>query len=150
MEKKAAAMLEAYAIGASAALQEIGMDKMAADDLAIKLAEEPGVGARIGNIAMGPLAPMHQAALAPHGQSMDAMTRAGAAGTLGAAGGAIGGSLGGAGVGALTGLLSRGRISPATGAAYGGSIGSLAGLLGGGAAGSDYALRKSYDPGMSE
>ncbi len=151
MEKKAAVMLEAYAIGASSALQELGMDKVAADEIAIKLAEEPSTGERILNQI--PSGGLMTAALSPRGSGMEGFGRGLIYPAVGAVGGGVAGSAGGAGigagVGALAALLSRGKLSPGKaaieGAAMGGAGGGVLGFAGGGMYGRDKALRDTFE-----
>ncbi len=141
MMDKQAAVLDAYAYGASLALQEAGMEKSAADDVAIKLAEEPTGGQRALNALLGPA---YAGLAAPEGKGWESAGRGLLYGMGGSMAGGLGGGLVGGGLGALTGLASRGRIHPTTGAGVGGYIGSQLGSIGGGLTAADYALRKSW------
>lgn len=111
----------AYAYGASIALQEAGMDKMAADEAAAEMAEAQGPSAaqRAMSLMAGPIGAAYAA---PKGHGWHTLGNVAAGQGLGA----VGGGAAGAGLGAGIGALLK---NPGLGAAIGGGLGGLGGAI---------------------
>jgi len=134
---------QAYAYGASVALQELGYAPTVAEGMAVKLAEDPGTANRILTALLGPL---YAGATAPEGQGWKTYGATAGQGNIGALAGAGIGGAGGAGLGALAALLSRGKFKPGRGALSGGMGGAGLGTV----LGQQIGLQKGLTTGYEE
>jgi len=138
---KEAKIKQAYAVGASAALQQLGFEKSAADEMGEKLAQEPDTGQRILTALGGP---MYAGLSAPEGKGWNVYGHTAGKGGLGGLIGGLGGGLGGAGIGALVSALSRGRVPLEAGLGGGAMGGGILGALTGQQIGLQKGLTSGY------
>lgn len=133
---------QAYAYGASIALQEVGVEKTASEHMAVKMAEEPTTKQRILAALFGPTG---AGLSAPEGKGWSSFGHTLGGGLIGSAGGGTLGAGAGAGIGALAALLSKGKIKPKDSALMGALLGGGVGSLGGQQVGFQKGLSRAYE-----